>query len=337
MHEKSPNSGFFRAFNNFFASKICFNVFSAYICTRTLEKLEMNEHVLSFLKYIRYERNYSECTVEAYADDLRRFEEYVTLETGSFDPLQPDVDLVRSWMAEQGKVEKAAASSIKRRLCCLRSFYRYLRRNGLIANNPLSLLPSPKVPHVLPVWINEEQMDHLLDDIDYGQDFSGVRDHLLIDMLYTTGMRRSEAARLRDADIDLGNHQLKVLGKGNKERIIPFGPELETLIVQYRERRDAEVGFTPECLFTDDEGKPFSPSKVTTTVHKYLENIPSLSRKGAHVLRHSFATNMLAEGADLMSVKELLGHASLQSTEVYTHLTPKEILDNYKHAHPRAK
>jgi len=295
----------------------------------------MNEHFLSFLNYIRYERNYSERTIEAYSDDLKRFAEFVTSLTGSFDPLSPDLDLVRGWMAQMGR-DHQAASSVKRRLCCLRSFYRYLRRQGLIDNNPLTLLPSPKVPKVLPVWVGEEQMDFLLDDIDYGQTFEGVRDHLIMDLLYSTGMRRFEAANLCDADIDFGNHQLKVKGKGNKERIIPFGQELEALLVQYRERRDAEVGFIPEHFITDIDGASLSPSKVAAIVHKYLENIPHLSRRGAHVLRHSFATNMLAEGADLMAVKELLGHASLQSTEVYTHLTPRDIIDNYKQAHPRA-
>lgn len=296
----------------------------------------MNEHILSFLNYIRYERNYSERTLSSYADDLKRYVDYVESQTGSFDPLQPDVDLVRGWMAQMGRSHQAA-SSIKRRVCCLRSFYRYLRRQGLIANNPLSLLPSPKVPKVLPTWVGEEQMDYLLDDIDYGQDFDGMRDRLLLDLLYSTGMRRFEAATLRDADVDLGNRQIKVRGKGNKERLIPIGPELEALIVQYRDRRDAELGFVPETLFTNLEGKAFTPAKVTSTVHKYLENLPNLSRRGAHVLRHSFATNMLSGGADLMAVKELLGHASLQSTEVYTHLTPRDIIDNYRQAHPRAQ
>lgn len=296
----------------------------------------MNEHILSFLNYIRYERNYSERTLSSYADDLKRYVDFVESQTGSFDPLQPDLDLVRGWMAQMGRSHQAA-SSIKRRICCLRSFYRYLRRQGLIDNNPLTLLPSPKVPKVLPTWVGEEQMDFLLDDIDYGQDFDGLRDRLLIDLLYSTGMRRFEAASLSDADIDLGNHQIKVRGKGNKERLIPIGPELEALIVQFRDRRDAELGFVPMAFFTDIEGKAFSPAKVTSTVHKYLENLPNLSRRGAHVLRHSFATNMLSEGADLMAVKELLGHASLQSTEVYTHLTPRDIIDNYRQAHPRAQ
>lgn len=296
----------------------------------------MNQLVQSFLDYLKYERNYSDCTIVSYTADLKYFEEFSVRMVGSFEPLSPDLNLVRGWMAEMGK-RHMAVTGIKRRLCCLRSFYRFLRRQNLIETNPLSLLPSPKVPKPLPVWVSESQMDYLIDNVDYGQDFEGIRDHLLIVLLYSTGMRRSEAAGLKDTDVDFGAKQLKVKGKGNKERLIPFGQELSELMSQYLDRRNAELGFYPSSFLTDIEGKPLTPAQVTSIAHKYLEQIPQLARKGAHVLRHSFATNMLAEGADLMAVKEILGHASLQSTEVYTHLTPKDIIDNYKQAHPRAK
>lgn len=296
----------------------------------------MNEHVRAFLDYLKYEKYYSDRTIESYDDDLRRFEQFCMDELGGFDPLSPQLDVVRGWMAQMSR-DGQSVLSVKRRLCCLRSFYRYLRRQQLIESNPLSLLPSPKVPKPLPVWVSEKQMDQLIDDIDYGQDFNGVRDHMLIDLLYSTGMRRSEVAGLRDVDIDFGAQQLKVKGKGNKERLIPFGPEIRELMLQYIDRRDAELGFEPLAFLTDLEGRPLTPAGVTAIAHKYLSRVPHLARRGAHVLRHSFATNMLSEGADLMAVKELLGHASLQSTEVYTHLTPKDIIDNYRQAHPRAK
>ena len=295
----------------------------------------MNATVEEFLKYLKYERNYSDKTIIAYRAALREYEDYVTAETGHFDPLAPTLALARGWMVSMGKHHLAVAS-IKQSFCALRSFCRYLRKQGLLDNNPLTLLPTPKVPKTLPVWVREEQMDSLIDDTDYGTDFEGVRDHLLIDMLYSTGMRRSEAAGLTDADIDLSGNSLRVTGKGNKQRIIPFGHELHILITQYMERRNAEIGGPTATFFTDRNGKAMSPAKVTSTVHKYLEQFPNLARKGAHVLRHSFATNMLAEGADLMAVKELLGHASLDSTEVYTHLTPQELLQNYRKAHPRS-
>lgn len=296
----------------------------------------MNEFVRSYLDYLKFEKNYSDRTIENYACDLKFFEDFSIGEVGVFEPLNPDLNLVRGWMAEMGK-RHMAVSGIKRRLCCLRSFYRFLRRQNYIESNPLSLLPSPKVPKPLPVWVSEKQMDYLLDDIEYEQSFDGVRDHMLIDLLYSTGMRRSEAAGLLNADIDFGAQQLKVRGKGNKERIIPFGKEISDLMEQYINRRNAELGFLPSTFLTDIDGNPLTPAKVTLIARKYLSKIPQLARKGAHVLRHSFATNMLAEGADLMAVKELLGHASLQSTEVYTHLTPKDIIDNYRQAHPRSK
>jgi len=297
----------------------------------------MNPHCSSFLNYIRYEKNYSEKTVDSYASDLVVYEDFLMRKTGEFNPLLPDIDLVRAWMTEMGKAH-LSVSTIKRRVSCVRSFCKYLRKKGLIESNPLSLLPSPKVPKTLPVWIPEDQMDFVLDKIDYGQDFDGIRDHLLIDLLYSTGIRRSEAAALKDLDVDIMAQQLKVVkGKGNKQRLIPFGEELKTLIVEYRERRNAEVGGPTEMLLTDIDGNELAPDKVTNIVHKYLSELDQLPRKGAHVLRHSFATNMLAEGADLMAVKELLGHSSLESTEIYTHLTPKDLIENYKQAHPRAK
>jgi len=295
----------------------------------------MNTTVEDFLKYLKFERNYSDKTIIAYRIALREYEDYVVGQTGQFDPLKPSLPLARGWMVSMGK-RKLSVATIKQSFCALRSFCRYLRQQGLLHSNPLTLLPTPKVPKTLPVWVHEKEMDQLIDDTDYGDDFVGIRDHLLIDMLYSTGMRRAEAAGLRSQDVDLDNNQLRVTGKGNKQRIIPFGPELHTLIKNYVGARDAEVGGRTEMFFTNPEGEGLSPTKVTSIAHKYLEQLPHLARHGAHVLRHSFATNMLAEGADLMAVKELLGHASLDSTEVYTHLTPQELLQNYRKAHPRS-
>lgn len=296
----------------------------------------MNAKIEDFLQYLKFERNYSDQTIDSYRNALREYEDFVTSTTGSFDSLAPSLSTARAWMVSLGKRHLSVAT-IKQFFCALRSFTRYLRKQGLLDSNPLTLLPTPKVPKTLPVWIREEQMDVLIDDTDFGDDFTGVRDHLLIDLLYNTGMRRSEAAGLRDQDVDMSTNTLRVTGKGNKQRIIPFGPELHTIIQQYLEVRNQTVGGRTEMLLTDENGKGLSPATVTQLVHKYLSQFPNLARKGAHVLRHSCATNMLAQGADLMAVKELLGHASLDSTEVYTHLTPQELLQNYQKAHPRSK
>lgn len=296
----------------------------------------MNTYIQEFLQYIKVEKNYSDRTVEAYRDALCDYEDFLTSLYGSFDPIHPELSQARAWMVNMGERHWKVAS-VKQHLCALRSFYKFLRRKDLVKVNPLDLLPSPQVPKPLPVWVREEQMDSLIDDTEFGDDFEGKRDRLIIDMLYSTGMRRSEAAGLMDKDVDFSSRTIRVTGKGNKQRLIPFGEELHSLLSEYVALRNNQVGGPTEYLLTNADGERLQPSKVTSIARKYLEQIPSLSRKGAHVLRHSFATNMLAEGADLMAVKELLGHASLQSTEVYTHLTPQELLENYRHAHPRSK
>ena len=296
----------------------------------------MDADIEAFLNYIRSERNYSEYTITNYREDLSLYEAYVTELTEAFDPRNPDVDIVRRWMADMGK-KGIKVTTIKRRICALRSFYKYLRREKHIETNPLTLLPSPKVPKPLPVWVPESQMDKLIDDTEFGDDFEGKRDRLLIDMIYSTGMRRSEVAGLKTADIDFGNNVIRILGKGNKMRLVPFGDELKTLLEGFIEEKLHLFGCDTEFLITNADGDGLSPTKVASIAHKYLATIPTLARQTTHVLRHSFATNMLANGADLMAVKELLGHASLQSTEVYTHLTPQELLANYRQAHPRSK
>lgn len=296
----------------------------------------MAPSIEEFLNYIMCERKYSDYTVASYKKDLALYEDFVLTQFEVTDPAMPSLDLARAWMADMGK-KGLKVTTIKRRLCALRSYYKYLRREHKVESNPLSLLPSPKVPKPLPVWVTESQMNALIDDTDFGDDFLGKRDRLLIDMIYSTGMRRSEAAGLRTADVDFGNKLIRVIGKGNKTRLVPFGIELETLLHDFMEEKSHMFGGDTEYLITDEEGEKLRPDRVAAIAHKYLSTIPTLARQTTHVLRHSFATNMLSNGADLMAVKELLGHASLQSTEVYTHLTPQEILANYKQAHPRSK
>lgn len=296
----------------------------------------MHNSIINFLNYIKFEKNYSDRTVDAYRDAMRDYYDFVVANFGEYDPAHQGLNQARAWMVEMGKRPYKIAS-IKQHICILRSYYRYLRKSGQIDKNPLTLLPTPQVPKPLPVWVREDEIDALIDSPDWGDDFDSQRNHLIICLLYSTGMRRSEAAGLKSEDVDFSAQTIRVTGKGNKQRIIPFGIELNELLHNYIELRNSVVGGHTEMLLTNADGEGLKPGKITTIVHKYLEQIPNLSRRGAHVLRHSFATNMLTEGADLMAVKELLGHASLQSTEVYTHLTPQELMQNYHRAHPRSK
>jgi integrase/recombinase XerC len=295
----------------------------------------MNAKIEAFLQYIRYEKNYSELTLTNYQSDLCQFEDFVTALHGSFDPLKPDLDDARAWMADMGR-QGLKSTSVKRRICALRSFYKYLRSHGDLTENPLRLLPTPKVPHPLPTWVREGQMDHLIDDVDYGSGFVAQRDRLLIDLLYSTGMRRAECAALKVRDVDFGRRTLLVHGKGNKDRLIPFGTELCNLMSDYLTERQRLPKLSTDSFFVRPNGAELGWRGVGEVAKHYLANVPNLDRRTTHVLRHSFATNMLAEGADLLAVKELLGHATLLSTEVYTHLTPQEIMESYNRAHPRA-
>ena len=296
----------------------------------------MDVRIEAFLRYIRYEKNYSEQTMRSYRQDLLQFEDFVIGLCGEFDPLHLDVDLARLWMADMAK-NGAAVSSVKRRLCALRSFYKYLRRQKLIEGDSLRLLPTPKVSKSLPVWAREEQMEKVLDETDFGNGFIALRDRLLVDVLYSTGMRRAEIAALKDSDIDCASFVIKVFGKGGKHRMIPFGKDLAQSMQQYLEARLMEVGGKTEFFFVTPDGESLGVNRVYRIVRNRLSAIGNLSKRSPHVLRHSFATNMLNNGADLMAVKELLGHSTLDATEIYTHLTPQEILESYKQAHPRAE
>lgn len=300
-------------------------------------KTQCHPLIEEFVGYLRYERNYSALTQQAYRDALSQYEVFVTASEGIFDPIQIELADVRAWMADMGRRE-LKVTSVKRNLSAVRSFCRYLRQRGLMQRNPLLQLKMPKVPKMLPVWVTREQMNAVLDDPAWDDDdFTDVRDRFILDLLYQTGLRRAEALGLKDADVSTERRELHVLGKGNKERLVPYGPELAAMLTHYLEVRNRDV---PERLnahlLVDDKGHPLTPARIYNIVRARMQVVPKLAKRSPHVLRHSFATEMLREGADLMAVKEILGHASLDSTEVYTHLSPQELLNNYNQAHPRA-
>jgi len=290
----------------------------------------------SFLDYLRYERNYSNYTIEAYSKDLRQFEEYVKVNKDNrFAPGEVDADLVRCWIVSLMD-EKISPVSVNRKLSSLKSFFKFLMKQGNISVNPLRLITGPKTKKPLPYFVRDKEMELLLDGDGFDEDFEGVRDRLILEMLYDTGIRRSELTGIRNSDVDCETMQVRVTGKRNKQRLIPFAEGLKNLIQAYTEVRNREVGSESGWFFVRKNGEQLSAGIVYNIVKKKLSEIPTLAKRSPHVLRHSFATSMLNNGAELNAVKELLGHSSLASTSVYTHTTFEELKKVY-HAHPRAK
>ncbi|RHU25329.1 recombinase [Parabacteroides sp. TM07-1AC] len=290
----------------------------------------------SFLDYLRYERNYSNYTIEAYSKDLRQFEEYVKMNKDNrFVPEEVDADLVRCWIVSLMD-EKISPVSVNRKLSSLKSFFKFLMKQGSISVNPLRLITGPKTKKPLPYFVRDKEMELLLDGDGFDEDFEGVRNRLILEMLYDTGIRRSELIGIHDSDVDCETMQIRVTGKRNKQRLIPFAEGLNDLIQAYTEVRNREVGSESGWFFVRKNGEQLSAGIVYNIVKKKLSEIPTLAKRSPHVLRHSFATSMLNNGAELNAVKELLGHSSLASTSVYTHTTFEELKKVY-HAHPRAK
>ena len=289
-----------------------------------------------FIKYIRYEKSYSSHTVLSYNNDISQFEEYLLQQTGAVDHALVDSDIVRNyivWLMEQ----KITPRSVGRKLSALRTFYKYLQKTGVITSSPVAMVAKPKESKPLPSFVRQSDMAVLLDEIENVQDdFVSVRDKLILDMLYQTGMRRAELLQLKDRDVDMSARTIKVTGKRNKQRIIPYGAKLHASIVKYIDIRNREVGTEVEALFVRENGEPLYPMMVYRIVKSNLAKVSTLSKLSPHVLRHTFASAMLNNGAEMDSVKDLLGHASLTSTQVYTHITFEELKHNYNHAHPRA-
>lgn len=290
----------------------------------------------SFLEYLSYERRYSEYTVSAYGTDLSKFEEYLKGVDEDLDFTDVDADLVRGWVVslmEQGYT----STSVNRKLSSLRSFYKYLLRKDVVSVDPMLKVVGPKKKRPLPVFVKETDMDRLLDDTDFGDGFSGARDRMILEVFYETGVRRSELIGLNDADVDFSARIIKVTGKRNKQRLIPFGEELKRDLQTYLSVRDENISEREDdAFFVRMDGRRLSPGMVYLLVKRNLAKVVTLKKKSPHVLRHSFATSMLNHNAELEAVKELLGHESLSTTEIYTHTTFEELKKVYEQAHPRA-
>ena len=289
----------------------------------------------TFLKYLRFERNYSEKTIVSYRIDLEEFEDYLKKVDAEKNLVTADADLVRSWMVylmEKGR----SVATVNRKLSSLRSFYRFLLRRRVVDLDPMLKVVGPKKQKTLPSFLRVQEMDRLLDECSVNEGFEGVRDRLILEMFYATGMRLSELIGLSDADVDLSAKLLKVTGKRNKQRLIPFGEELWRDLLGYIKLRNETLPDRDDALFVRKDGKRMYPELVYKIVRRNLSKVATLKKRSPHVLRHTFATAMLNDNAELQSVKELLGHESLVTTEVYTHTTFEELKKVYEQAHPRA-
>jgi integrase/recombinase XerC len=289
----------------------------------------------SFLEYLRLERNYSANTVESYGNDLREFEKYFRSVDEEIDFPTVDADVIRAWMVSLMDAGYAA-TSVNRKLSSLRSFYRFLLRTKRVEADPMRKVVGPKKKKPLPVFVREGEMDRLLDEMSSEEGFEACRNKMVVEMFYATGMRLSELIGLNDADVDFSASQIKVTGKRNKQRLIPFGEALKEQMLAYVKQRDEAVPDRTTSFFVRKDGKPMYAKLVYRLVKRSLSKVVTLKKKSPHVLRHTFATTMLNHDAELGAVKELLGHESLKATEIYTHTTFEELKIVYKQAHPRA-
>lgn len=289
----------------------------------------------SFLDYLRFQKRYSVHTVAAYETDLFQFFSFLD---GSYAPYQlSDVKQtwVRSWLADL-RDKGIEAKSINRKISSLKSFFKFQVREGKIPGTPMAVIVSPRVPKKLPRFIPEADLQQLFEYLEFPDDWSGLTAKLLLRLLYQTGMRRGELVGIQEADIDLGNAQIRVHGKGGKERLIPLQQDLLLDLRDYIQQKRVCWPDSPKTLFLTSTGKAIYPRYVHEVVQRYLGAVTTVEQRSPHVLRHSFATHLMNEGAPLNAVKELLGHSSLAATQVYTHNTIEKLRDVYKQAHPRA-
>ena len=288
-----------------------------------------------FLNYLKYERNRSDLTIKNYGEDLRAFKEFYGNLEGCHSWKSVDLDIIRDWM--ESMMDKGNnATSINRRLSALRSFYRFALTRKLVDKDPVHGVTGPKKGRPLPQFLKENEMDRLLDTESWTESFGDVRDRMVIMTFYETGIRLSELIGLDDSMVDFSNRQLKVTGKRNKQRVIPFGEELLATLRDYMKCRDKEVNRQSEALFVSAKGQRMTSSQVREAVKKNLSKVCTLKKRTPHVLRHTFATAMLNNKAGIESVKKLLGHESLSTTEIYTHTTFEQLKREYYSAHPRA-
>ncbi len=292
-------------------------------------------HQESFINYLKYEKRYSQLTAIAYKKDLDQFEEFFVKAIGDFNVEGINDKIAREWVIELMD-SGLSARTVNKKISALKSFYKYLLRLEVVSENRLVHVIVPKIRKKLPQFVEEKNLDHLLDDGFFGDDFEALRDKLIVSLFYGTGIRLAELMHLKDADVYQSEFLIKVLGKRNKERLVPYPRSLNFLMEQHKAERTRLFGTPVECLFLTQSGEPIYEKLIYRVVNKYLALVTTISQKSPHVLRHTFATHLLNRGADLNAVKEMLGHSDLSATQIYTHTSMDKIQKVYRQAHPRS-
>ena len=286
-------------------------------------------HKEKFLHYLKHEKRYSVHTLLSYSTDLKQFTNFLSSEFSVKSIRKVNFQLVRSWIAKLLN-ENISARSVNRKITTLKTYFRFLIREDIINQSPMQKIISPKTSKRLPVFVEQVKMEQLLNEIDFGVGFLAQRDRLILELFYFTGIRLSELINLKNKDINYSDSTILVLGKRKKERLIPLTSDIVSKIKKLNASNKSKY------LFTTDKGKQISTKQVYRLVNKYLSMVTTLDKKSPHILRHTFATHLLNNGADINAIKELLGHANLSATQIYTHNTIEKLKTVYKQAHPRA-
>jgi integrase/recombinase XerC len=289
-----------------------------------------------FLDHLKFQKRYSQHTITSYQNDLESFFEFITRQYGALQLKQITPALARTWLASLKK-DDIVSKSINRKISTLKSFFKYQLRIGEIEVSPMSTIVSLKVNKRLPSFIEQKDISTLFKHVEFPETWEGKTERLLLQIFYQTGIRLSELINLRTAHVDKSNSTIKVLGKGNKERVIPVNSDLLKSISEYLQIKNAEIDDADTTyILVNNKGKKLYPKYVYSVVHKYLDTVTTNERKSPHVLRHSFATHLTNNGADINAVKELLGHSSLAATQIYTHNTIEKLKEIHKKAHPKS-
>ena len=293
------------------------------------------KYIESFFDYLAYEKKYSSHTIISYKNDLTQFVTFLNQDLSDAEISEINHQHIRSWISTLIS-DKIEPRTVNRKISSLKSFFRFLQRERIVVSNPVSHISGPKTPKRLPVFVNERQMENLFQNVKFDLGFNGQRDQLILDLLYQTGIRRSELALLTETNVDLKNLTIKVLGKRNKERLIPISLPLKRNLDSYLQVKK-ELNLLSPMLLVNEKGINFSEHAIYECVKKYLAQVTTIKKKSPHVLRHTFATHLLNNGADINAVKDLLGHANLSATQIYTHNTIEKLKKSYQQAHPRGE